>query len=81
MTYTGAAELYTLAKGVYLVLKDANNKWVKWEIEHDCDTRFVDYYNCEGKLGKLSVWVYAEGKEPYFAFAWGKGVLFEGSPK
>ena len=81
LTYTGAAELYTLSKGVYLVLKDANNKWVKWEIEHDWDTWFVDYYLCEGNLGKLSVWVHTEGKEPYFAFAWGKGVLFEGSPK
>ena len=81
LTYEGPAELHTLSKGVYLLLKDLSNKWVKWDIEHDWDGRFVDYYNCEGKLGELFVWVHAEGKEPYFAFAWGKGVLFEGSPK
>jgi putative CocE/NonD family hydrolase len=81
LTYEGQAELHTLAKGVYLLLKNLNNRWVKWDIEHDWDSRFVDYYICEGKLGKLSVWVHTEGKEPYFAFAWGKGVLFEGSPK
>lgn len=80
LNYNGAAELYTLAKGVYLLLKDLN-KWVKWDIEDDCDTRFADYYDCEGKLGKLSVWVRTEGPEPYFAFARGKGVLFKGTPK
>ena len=80
LNYNGAAELYTLAKGVYLLLKDLN-KWVKWDIEDDCDTRFVDFYDCEGKLGKLSVWVRTEGPEPYSAFARGKGVLFKGTPK
>ena len=80
LNYNGNAELYTLANGVYLLLKDLN-KWVKWDIEHDCDTRFVDFYSCEGKLGKLSVWVRTEGPKPYFATAWGKGVLFKGTPK
>ena len=81
LTYEGSAEFYTLTKGVYLVLKDLNNRWVKWDIEHDIDTRFVDFYYCEGKLGKLSVWAHTEGREPYSAFAWGKGVWFKGSPK
>jgi predicted acyl esterase len=81
LNYDGAAELYTLAKGVYLLLKDLNNRWVKWDIEEDCDTRFADHYDCEGKLGKLSVWVHTEGREPYFAFARGKGVSFKGTPK
>lgn len=80
LTYEGPAEFYTLAKGVYLLLKDIN-KWVKWDIEHDCDTRFLDFYTCEGKLGKLSVWVHTEGREPYFASARGKGVWFKGTPK
>jgi hypothetical protein len=64
LTYKGPAEFYTLTKGVYLVLKELNNRWVKWDIEHDCDTRFVDFYHCEGKLGKLSVRVHTEGREP-----------------
>jgi putative CocE/NonD family hydrolase len=81
LTYEGPAEFHTLAKGVYLRLTNLNNQWVKWDIEHDWDTWFWDYYSCEGKLGKLIVWVHTEGKEPYFAFAWGRGVLFEGSPK
>jgi putative CocE/NonD family hydrolase len=81
LTYEGPAEFYTLAKGVYLRLTNLNNRWVKWDIEHDCDTRFVDFYDCEGKLGKLSVWVRTDGPGPYFAFAWGKGVLFKGTPK
>ncbi len=81
LTYEGPADFYTLSKGVYLVLKDLNNRWVKWEIEHDCDTRFIDFYSCEGKLGKLFVRVHTEGREPYFALAWGKGVSFNGTPK
>jgi hypothetical protein len=81
LTYEGPAELHTLPKGVYLRLTDLVNRWVKWDIEKDWDTRFVDYYLCKGKLGKLSVWVHTEGKEPYFAFAWGKGVIFEGTPQ
>jgi predicted acyl esterase len=81
LTYNGTAELYTLAKGVYLLLKNLNNRWVKWDIEGDLDTRWVDFYACEGKLGKLFVLAHTEGKEPYFARAWGKGVLFEGTPK
>ncbi len=80
LTYEGPADFYTLTKGVYLLLKDIN-KWEKWDIEHDCDTRFADHYDCEGKLGKLSVWVRTEGPEPYFAFARGKGVFFRGTPK
>lgn len=80
LNYAGPAELHTLAKGVYLRLINLDNRWLKWEIEKDLDTRFVDYFKCEGKLGKLSVWVHAEGCEPYFALAWGKGILFEGSP-
>jgi hypothetical protein len=81
LTYEGPAELHTLAKGVYLRLTNLENRWVKWDIEKDWDTRFVDYYKCEGKLGKLSVWVHTEYPEPFFAFAWGKGVLFEGTPQ
>jgi len=81
LTYEGPAEFYTLAKGVYLRLTNLDNRWVKWDIEHDCDTRFVDYYECEGALGKLSVKVHTEGREPFFAYAWGKGVLFKGTPK
>jgi predicted acyl esterase len=81
LTYEGPAEFYTLTKGVYLILKDLNNRWVKWDIEHDCDTRFVDYYKCEGALGKLFVKVHTEGREPFFAYAWGKGVFFKGTPK
>jgi predicted acyl esterase len=81
LTYEGPAEFYTLAKGVYLRLTNLDNRWVKWDIEHDCNTRFVDSYRCEGKLGKLSVKVHAEGREPYYAIAWGKGVSFKGSPK
>jgi hypothetical protein len=81
LTYEGPAELHTLGRGVYLLLINQNNRWVKWDIENDWDGRFEDFYYCEGKLGKLSVWAHAEGTEPYFAFAWGKGVLFEGSPK
>jgi uncharacterized protein len=81
LTYEGPAEFYTLAKGVYLRLTNLSDRWVKWDIEHDWDTRFVDFYNCEGKLGKLSVWVHTDGREPFFAYAWGKGVLFKGTPK
>jgi putative CocE/NonD family hydrolase len=81
LTYEGPAEFYTLAKGVYLRLTNLENRWVKWDIEHDCDTRFLDFYTCEGKLGKLSVWVHTEGREPYFASARGKGVWFKGTPK
>jgi hypothetical protein len=81
LTYEGPAELHTLAKGVYLRLTNLDNRWVKWDIKKDWDTWFIDYYLCKGKLGELSVWVHTEGKEPYFAFAWGKGVLFEGDPQ
>jgi len=81
LTYEGPAEFYTLGKGVYLRLTNLQNRWVKWDIEHDCDTRFLDFYTCEGNLGKLSVWVHTEGREPYFASARGKGVWFKGTPK
>jgi len=88
LTYEGPAELHTLGKGVYLLLKDLNNRWVKWDILREWDNRFgfdrsgfVDDYECEGKLGELSVWVHTDASEPFFAFAWGEGVLFEGTPK
>jgi hypothetical protein len=81
LNYKGPAELHTLGKGVYLRLTDLNNRWVKWDVKHDVDTKWIDYYDCKGKLGNLSVWTHIDGAEPYFAFAWGKGVMFEGAPK
>ena len=35
LTYEGPAELHTLAKGVYLLLTNLDDRWVKWGIEHD----------------------------------------------
>jgi X-Pro dipeptidyl-peptidase C-terminal non-catalytic domain len=81
LNYEGAAELHTLAKGVYLLLKDMDNKWVKWNIERDRTTRSFDYYDCEGKLGRLSVMIHNQVYEPYFAYASGDGVSFGGTPK
>ncbi|MGQ9696336.1 MAG: hypothetical protein ACUVWV_16520, partial [Thermodesulfobacteriota bacterium] len=80
LTYEGPAELHTLAKGIYLRLINLDNRWLKWEIEKEKDKKFIDYYQAEGKLGKLNVWVRAEGPGPYFALAWGKGILFKGDP-
>ena len=66
---------------MYLCLTDLDNRWVKWDIEDDHDTRFGGHFKCEGALGKLSVKVHTEGREPYFAIARGKGVSFKGTPK
>jgi predicted acyl esterase len=77
LTYEGPAELHTLAKGVYLLLTNLDNRWVKWGIEHDRGTRL----DCEGKLGKLSVWIHTDRSGIYSAFAQGDGVSFKGSPQ
>lgn len=79
--YEGPAELHTLGKGVYFLLTDADNTWVKWDIIRDIDSRFFDYFYCKGKLGKLSVLVCDRPRKPRIARAWGSGVSFEGTPK
>ncbi len=80
VTYSGPAELHTLSKGVYLFLTNLN-RWVKWDIERERDSRLVEVYACKGKLGELTVTTHSEGPEPYYALASGKGVSFEGNPK
>ncbi|MBN1848275.1 MAG: CocE/NonD family hydrolase [Deltaproteobacteria bacterium] len=72
--YEKPAELYTFRKAVYLHIDD---QWIKWKVLKTKETRFIDYYQCNGDLGHLSVLVKTKGS--YTALASGKGVRFKGT--
>ena len=77
LTYEGPAELHVYEKAVYLHF---DSTWIKWKIT--CQLQIkplnIKLYYCEGKLGKLSVVVYA-GKPTSYAVAIGNKVFFCGN--
>jgi putative CocE/NonD family hydrolase len=69
------AELYTFETAVYLHFDD---QWLKWDTTAHWQEGMVEYYKCEGELGKLSVLVQTNDNASFEVLASGQGVHFKG---
>jgi len=67
-----------LAKGVYLY---TGGRWIKWEIEKNWEQGMVEHNKCEGKYGKISVFIQTNPHASFDALATGEGVYFKGRAK
>jgi hypothetical protein len=72
LEYEGPAEFHIYDNAVYLNFDD---QWIKWDIKYHRNFMHIDFYVCEGELGRISVAkivtkhgtdVYAGGRRFYF---------------
>jgi len=75
VTHKGPAELYVFPTAIYMNFRD---QWIKWRMIRIWQEGSEEYFESEGKTGKLTVVVPAKGKASIDVSATGQGVYFNG---
>jgi putative CocE/NonD family hydrolase len=73
--YKGLAELYQFPTAFFL---NFEGRWVKWKIIKSWQKGSVEYYKCEGSLGKLSILIQTKDQAAFEAVATGGKAYFKG---
>ncbi len=73
LEYKGPAEFHIYDNAVYLHFED---QWIKWDIRYHRHFWHIDYYCCEGELGKLTV-VKVDTRKGTYLTASGRQICFK----